>query len=294
MKKIMKLMVVLVGVVSVLAACGGSNDSTKSSTGKNNHATDQLSQIKSRGKIVVTTSPDFPPAEFYILKNGKKEIVGNDIALAQAIADEIGVKLELKPTDFSSVLANIQTGSVDFGISSFVGTDERKKVMDFSDGYFQEASDGYQGILISKKLASKYQTLDELKKAKLTIGAHSGSIQYELAKTLTDEGKIKHYGTTDAAILAVNSGDVDALTVATSSVTPMLETFPDLTILPKEGFDLDKDGKYSLNVIGFPKDNDNKALIEVVNKVIKENKENGNIQKWRDEYTKLSADAIEE
>jgi len=293
MKKIVKSIVLMVGAVWVLGACG-SGETTKSSDNQSSNQTDQLSQIKENGKIVVTTSPDFPPAEFYILKDGKKEIVGNDIALAQAIADEIGVKLELKPTDFSSVLANIQTGSVDFGISSFVGTNERKKVMDFSDGYFQEASDGYQGIMISKKLAKKYKTLDELKKAKLTIGAHSGSIQYELAKTLTDENKIKHFGTTDAEILALNSGDVDALTVATSSVTPMLDSFKELTILPKDEFDLDKDGKYSYNVIGFPKEHDNKALIEVVNKVIKENKENGNIQKWREEYTKLSADAIEE
>ena len=55
------------------------------------------------------------------------------MALVQAIADEIGVELEIKPTDFNGVLANIQTGSVDLGIAAFVGTDERGQVMEFSD-----------------------------------------------------------------------------------------------------------------------------------------------------------------
>lgn len=293
MKKLGKLVSIMV-LVGILVGCSNSSQSETSATdSKKNTGENQLEQIKSRGKLVITTSPDFPPAEFYIVKDGKKEVVGNDIALSQAIADEIGVKLEIKATDFSSVLANIQTGSVDFGISSFVGTDERKEVMDFSDGYFQESSDGFQGIMMTKENAQKYKTLDELKKAKLTVGAHSGSIQYELAKTITDENKVKHYGTTDATILALNSGDVDALTVSSSSVEPMLASFPDLTILPQDSFDLDKEGKYSLNVIGFPKQHNNTELIEIVNRVIKENKDNGNIAKWRDEYTKLSAEAVE-
>ncbi|MGX6970071.1 transporter substrate-binding domain-containing protein [Vagococcus bubulae] len=293
MKKLGKLVSMMI-LVGILVGCSNSSQSETSATdSKKNTGENQLEQIKSRGKLVITTSPDFPPAEFYIVKDGKKEVVGNDIALSQAIADEIGVKLEIKATDFSSVLANIQTGSVDFGISSFVGTDERKEVMDFSDGYFQESSDGFQGIMMTKENAKKYKTLDELKKAKLTVGAHSGSIQYELAKTITDENKVKHYGTTDATILALNSGDVDALTVSSSSVEPMLDSFPDLTILPQDSFDLDKEGKYSLNVIGFPKQHNNTELIEIVNRVIKENKDNGNIAKWRDEYTKLSAEAVE-
>lgn len=292
MKKKIQLTLMAAAAVIFLAACGSqSNDSTSTSKESGN---DQLSKIKKAGKLVMATSPDFPPAEFYILKDGKKEIVGSDVALVQAIADEIGVELEIKPTDFNGVLANIQTGSVDLGIAAFVGTDERGKVMDFSDGYQQEASDGFQGLLMSKENAKKYKTLDDLKAAKISVGAQGGSVQYELATTVTDEKKIKQFGTMDAAILALNAGDVEALTVSTSNVIPMLETFPDLEILPQETFDLDLEQKYATNVIGFPKTNDNEALIEVANKVIKESFDNGNLEKWREEYKKLSVDAIEE
>lgn len=294
MKKTMNK-VVTMGIVGLaglvfLSACGG--DQNKSSDTKE-QGEGQLEKIKSAGKLVLGTSPDFPPAEFYVLKDGKKEIVGSDVALAQAIADEIGVTLEIKPTDFNGVLANIQTGSVDLGIASFVGTDERSEVMDFSEGYQQEVSDGFQGVLMKKEEAKKYKSLEELKEAKITIGAQAASIQYELATTLTDEKKIKQFGTMDAAILALNAGDVEALTVSTSSAEPMLESFPDLEILPKEAFDLDAVNKYAKSVIGFPKGNDNKDLIEIANKIIKENLDNGTLAKWREEYKKMSVDAIE-
>ncbi|MHC5269515.1 transporter substrate-binding domain-containing protein [Enterococcus sp. LJL98] len=294
MKQKNKIKLAMVGFLSLilLAACGSgeNNEKTDSSAAV---GTDQLSKIKAAGKLVMATSPDFPPAEFYILKDGKKEIVGSDIALIQAIADEIGVELEIKPTDFNGVLANIQTGSVDLGIAAFVGTDERGQVMEFSDGYQQEAADGFQGVLMTKENAEKYQNLEELKAAKVAVGAQGGSIQYELATTITDEKKIKQFGTMDAAILALNSGDVEVITVSTSHVIPMLATFPDLTILPQETFDLDVDKKYATNVIGFPKSNDNASLIEVANKVIQENLENGNLEKWRKEYTELAVEAVE-
>lgn len=292
MKNKLKLAVVGLLTVTLLAACGGgSTDKTDGS--KSEAATDQLSKIKAAGKIVMATSPDFPPAEFYLLKDGKKEIVGSDVALVQAIADEIGVELEIKPSDFNGVLANIQTGSVDLGIAAFVGTDERGQVMEFSDGYQQEAADGFQGLLMTKENAEKYKSLGEVKEAKLLVGAQAGSIQYELATTITDEKKIKQFGTTDASILALNAGDVDVITVSTTHVLPMLATFKDLVVLPQESFDLDADNKYATNVIGFPKGRDNAALIEIANKVIKENIENGNVEKWRIEYTKLAVDAVE-
>ena len=294
LSKKIKLTMASLFAFTLLAACGSNGQTEDSNTGttKKNGA-DQLTQIKEAGKLVIATSPDFPPAEFYILKDGKKEIVGSDIALAQAIADEIGVKLEIKATAFDGVLANVQTGSVDFGIAAFVGTDERGAVMEFSDGYQQEAADGFQGVLLSKTNAEKYQTLDELKAAKLTVGAQSASIQYELATTITDAKKIKQFATMDAALLALNSGDVDALTVSTSNVTPMLATFPDLVILPQETFDLDPTQRYATNVIGFPKQNDNAALIELANQVIQENLENGNLEKWRAEYTEMDVNAVE-
>lgn len=274
-----------------LAACG-SGDSKK---GADAGETDKLVQIKEKGKLVIGTSPDFPPLEFYILNDkGEKEIVGSDITLAKAVAEKMGVELEIKATDFNGVLANIQTNSVDFGISGFVATEQREDIMDFSEGYQQEASEGFQGLLVSKEIADKYKSMDELKDANLTIGAQGGSIQFETASLLTDAKNIKQFGTMDAAILALNSGDLQAVTVSTSSVEPLLTTFPDLVILPKETFNLDPENKYGTNVIGFPKGDDTTSFITLVNEVIQENKENGNLEKWRKESEEQAVNALKE
>ena len=256
---------------------------------------DKVEQIKEAGKLVLATSPDFPPSEFYYLDdNGNKQIAGSDIALGQAIADKLGVKLEIKATDFNGVLANAQTGQVDLAISGFAATEERKKVMQFSEGYQRETSDGFQGLLVKKSTADKYKTLDELKAAKLKVGAQSASIQYEMAQKITDEKNIKQLGTTDAIVMALNAGDIDAMVVSTSQCEGFLFTFTDLVVLPREEFDLDPDGMYSTNVIGFPLGEEYESLVKVANEVISEARANGDLQKWADEAQELSKKAIEE
>ena len=283
----MKKLVSVVLATTMMIGVAGCSSSTSDSA-------DKLEQIKEAGKIVLGTSPDFPPSEFYILdENGEKQIVGSDISLAQAIADEIGVELEIKATDFNGVLANVQSGSVDMAISGFAQTEERKKVMQFSEGYQREDSEDYQGILTTKEIAEKYKTLDEFKDANLTIAAQAGSIQYEMALKLTDESNIKQYGTIDAAALALDAGDIDAVIISSNSGEPMLDTFTDMTILPKDGFDLDPDAMYSTNVIGFPLGDEYQSLIDLCNEVIAEARENGDLENWVTEAKELSAQAIE-
>lgn len=282
MKKFLKAGLVLALMVS-LVGCGSGEKK------------DKVEQIKEAGKLVLATSPDFPPSEFYYLDdNGNKQIAGSDIALGQAIADKLGVKLEIKATDFNGVLANVQTGQVDLAISGFAATEERKKVMQFSEGYQRETSDGFQGLLVKKSTADKYKTLDELKAAKLKVGAQSASIQYEMAQKITDEKNIKQLGTTDAIVMALNAGDIDAMVVSTSQCEGFLSTFTDLVVLPQEEFDLDPELMYSTNVIGFPLGEEYESLVKVANEVISEARANGDLQKWADEAQELSKKAIEE
>ena len=279
MKNTKKILVTLLTVVAtfVLVACGG----TDSAVGQ-----DALARIQEEGVLNIGTSPDYPPMEFYVLDdNGDRQIVGSDIDLAQAIADEIGVTLE--------ITANVQTGSIDFGISGFTWTQERDQVMQSSIGYLQESELGFQGIMMQEAFAEQFSSLGEIEEAGLVLGAQGGSIQYELAQNLTDDSNIKQYSTLDVGLAALNEGDIDAMIVSTSSAEPMLVTFPNLTILPQESFDLDPERMYSTNVIAFPLGEEYESLIEVVNEVIQENIDNGNIEKWQAENVELSHKAVE-
>lgn len=285
-KKMLVALTMLIAGFS-LVACGGSEESTESGQ-------DKLAEIKESGEIVMGTSPDYPPFEFYVLDdNGERQIVGSDIQLAEAIAEELGVELKINATDFNGVIANLQSKSVDMGLAGFNYTEDRKKVMQFSDGYTQESTIGFQGLMMAEDTAAQFNSLEEVEAADLTIGAQGGSIQYELAQKLTTDAKIKQYGTLDVGLAALNEGDIDAMVVATSSAEPMLATFSDLMILPEETFNLDPEDLYTQVMIGFPLGAEYESLIKVANEVIQKAIENGEIEEWQAEAKALSLEAIE-
>ena len=82
-------------------------------------------------EISCGTSPDYAPFEFQSLVDGKNQVVGADIDMAQAIADELGVKLEISSMSFDNVLTSLQTGKADLAVAGISATDERKEVFDF-------------------------------------------------------------------------------------------------------------------------------------------------------------------
>lgn len=285
MKKKLLLPIIALFAGIVLVACGESAAE---------ESLDKLGEIKEAGELNIGTSPDYPPFEFYVIDaNGERQIVGSDIDLAKAIAEEIGVELKITATDFNGVIANIQTGSVDFGIAGFTFTEERGEVMQFSDGYSQESAHGYQGLMMREDVAAEFTSLEDLKEADLVLGAQTGSIQFEMAQSLTEPANIKQYGTLDVGLAALNEGDIDGMVVSTSSAEPMLVTFPNLVILPEEEFNLDPDEKYNQIMIGFPQGKEYASLMEVANKVINESVENGDIEKWQTEAKAMSLEAVE-
>ena len=283
-----------IAATTTAGTTGGATTAAQTTAAATTAANDSLAKIKAAGVIVMGTSPDYPPNEFYVLDaNNQKQIVGSDIMLGQAIADKIGVKLEIKPTDFQGVLSNIQAAQVDMAIAGFSYTEGRKSAMQYSDGYATESEVGWQGILMSKTNAAKYTSLDQIKAAKLKFGAQSGSVQQEMAAKLTDPMSLKIMGTLDALALSLNAGDIDALVISTDNATNMLKTFSDLMILPKETFNLDPENLYAQNVVAFPLGDQHKSLIEVANEVIKAAKADGSMEKWRAEALELAKKAVE-
>ena len=102
MKKLFLGAMALLAAVT-LVACGSKKDAYES--------------IKENKKLVVAVSPDYAPFEFKTLVDGKDQVVGSDIKLAQAIADELGVKLEVTTMSFDNVLSSLQAGKADIAIS---------------------------------------------------------------------------------------------------------------------------------------------------------------------------------
>ncbi|CAK8053731.1 ABC transporter substrate-binding protein/permease [Eupransor demetentiae] len=149
-----------------------------------------LSRIQKKGKLVVGLSADYAPYEFHAKVDGKDKIVGFDVSLAQAIADKLGVKLEVQDMGFDALLGALKTGKVDMIASGMTANAEREKEVDFSKVYMRSP----QVMLILKKNQDKYgKSLSDYSGKK--IGAQTQTIQEDVAKTIpnTDVVALQKY-----------------------------------------------------------------------------------------------------
>ncbi|MBP2622377.1 transporter substrate-binding domain-containing protein [Streptococcus oricebi] len=164
-----------------------------------------LENIKSRGKLVVATCPNYAPFEFQTLVDGKNKVVGADIELAQAIADEIGVDLELSSMSFDNVLSSLQSGRSDLALASLSVTEERQKVFDFSEPYYETQN----SILIKQKEQENYHQFSDFAGKKIAV--LKGSIQEGLAKQQLKEAQVTPLPATGEAVNELKAGKVDAV-----------------------------------------------------------------------------------
>ena len=131
MKKFTKLTafaLALVMALGLLAGCGSSNSDTNSDA---NTSGDDAAKTK----LVVATSPDFPP--FESLEGG--EVVGIEVDILNKVAEKMGMELDIQQMDFDSVIPGVQAGKFDVGMSGITVTDKRKENVDFSSVYFMAA-----------------------------------------------------------------------------------------------------------------------------------------------------------
>ncbi len=273
MKKGLKKLAAL-GLVAVMAlgmvACG------KKDAGSNSSQT-ALAQIQANKKLVLGTSPDYPPFEFLVSEGGKGNVVGADIELAKKLAEKMGVELEIKTIDFDALIPALQSGKVDVVITGMSPTEERKKNIDFSDIYFQ----GKNGVIVKKGDAGKYKTEDDLKNVKL--GVQKGSTQETYLK---DTLKVTGYKALTAVpdlVMDLKNGNVDAI-VLNDKVAGINATKYDGVEIVKD-IKMTSAGEDEAMAIAVKK-GDNKDLIELMNKVIKDLNASG-------EYDKILADAVE-
>lgn len=263
------------GLVAVLAAgLVGCGNKSSDNSGGNQTA---LEQIKKNKKLVVATSPDYPPFEFMVSENGKSKIVGADIDLAQKIADKLGVELELKAMDFDALLPALQAGKVDVVITGMTPNEKRKKAVDFSDIYFK----GENAVIANAKDAGKFTSEDQLKKAKL--GVQKGSTQETYVK---DNLKVTNYKALVAVpdlIADMKNGNIDAVVLNSKVAGINVTKYDGIKVV--ENLKLTSGGDEEAMAVAIKK-GDNADLIKLTNEVIKELQDSG-------EYDKILANAVD-
>lgn len=262
--------------VMMAAGCGGSDDKKAAAAGDKQGPV--MQKIKESGKIVVGTASGYPPYEFIDASKGDKTVIGIDMEIAQALADKLGVKLEVQDMNFQSLLSSLTSGKVDIAIAGINPTDERRKTMDFSDDYLPTE----QMVLIRKADADKYKSLEDLYGK--TIGVQKSTTQEALTKNEIKDAQIVGLAHVPEAVLELKHGKVDGVVVEGICGKQYLIYNDDLMFA--EGIHFKNGTKNSAAAL----QKGNEDLLKVVNEVLKENTDNGNLKKWEEEYVQKSVD----
>lgn len=141
-------------------------------------------EIISKGKLVLGTSADYAPFEFHTEINGTDTIVGFDVSIAQYMAEQLGVELEIVDMSFDNLLISLNKGDFDIVLAAMSSNEERAKAVDFSSEYYFSNN----VILVQKQNADKYSTKESLQG--VSMAAQKGTVCENRAKELAGEASV--------------------------------------------------------------------------------------------------------
>ena len=255
MKKLFALLLVLVMMLS-LAACGSSAESGLKTVEK--------------GKLIMATNAAFPPYE-YIEGN---EVVGIDAEIAGAIAEKLGLELQIDDMEFDSIIEAVKGGKADIGLAGMTVTDERKEAVDFTATY----ATGVQVVIVTE--GSKITTVDDLfaQGTNATIGVQRNTTgDLYCTWDIEDEGlgSIDRYSKGADAVQALKTGKVDCVIIDNEPAKAFVEAVDGLVIL---------DTEYALEDYAGAMNKENPELYAAVNAALEELIADGTVQKIIDKY----------
>jgi len=208
-------------------------------------------------KVLVGTEPTFPPFEF--LDKATGEITGFDIELIKAIGADQGFEVEIKNLGFDGLVPAVVSGNIDLAASGMTITQEREKIVSFSDAYINA------GLALAVR-AGDAASVEDLQGK--TVGAQIGTTGAIKVKELEDSGKLGKgitYNTIDMAMLDLINGGVDAV----------------INDLPKVKM---VGGVLTSESYGFAMNKKNDELLTKINKGLENLKKNGEYEKLMKKY----------
>lgn len=241
-----------------LAGCASDTGTTQTESGAN---------IVKEGKLTVCTHLPYEPFQY---KTGG-EIVGFDVDLMDLVAEDLGLQQEIVNTPFETIETGqaMNTGKCDIAAAGMTITDDRAKVMDFSDPYF----DATQALLVQK--GSDVDSLEAL--SGKTLGVQIGTTGEKYAEdNAPDDVELKVFEDLALLTTAVKSGSIDAGINDNSVLYDYVEQNPDTEV----AVEFDTGEQYGF---GVAKDK-NDELLKSVNDVLAKAKEDGTYDKLYEQY----------
>lgn len=222
---------------------------------------------KKEDKLIVGTEAGFAPYEY--MKG--KEVVGIDMDIAQAIADSLGKELEIKNMEFKGALLAVQNGTVDFVAAGVSVDEERKKVMDFSIDYVNSTE-----VIVVNKDDPAVAAVDYASLEGKIIGVQQGNIADFTVDDNVENKELKRYTKFAQAVEDLKNRKIDCIVMDQYPAEDLVASNPELAIMDGVLFE----DKYAIAV-----KKGNTELLDQINTVIQELKDNGKIDEFTANHT---------
>ena len=217
MKKFLALMLAMLMALS-LVACGGGNNAADDNNANNG---DDAAMTK----LVLGTSADYAPFEFmYPDESGEMVYGGIDVSVAQYIADEMGVELQVENMGFDYLLTSLDKGDFDIVLAAMEATPDRLENADFSDPYYTDVP---PAILVKADKADQYKTLADFNGK--SIGAQTATTKLDMVNEMEGVNPVALQSVLDLVKELVYD-KVDAILVDGGVAKQYAEANPDLVI----------------------------------------------------------------
>ena len=243
MKKIIALALAVLMIAAVMTGCGSKD------------AKSDLKTVEA-GKLIMATNATFPPYEFI----EGNEIVGIDAEIAGAIAEKLGLELQIDDMEFDSIVESVKGGKADIGLAGMTVTPERQEVINFTASY----ATGVQVVIVTED--SAIASVDDLfaEGASHIIGVQRNTTG-DLYSTwdLEDAGlaTVDRYSKGADAVQALLTGKVDCVVIDNEPAKAFVAANEGLKIL---------DTAYAVEDYAAAMNKDNTELYEAVNKALEE------------------------
>ncbi len=283
MKKMMKLMLAMIAAMMLLAGCSASNGNEGSEPTP--APENKLEEILAKGTLVLATSPDYAPMEFIdINKTGQEQYVGSDIELAKYIAEQLGVELEIKAMDFSTVLAAVDLGQADIAISGFGWREDRDESFELSIGYNKTGESACQGLMVKADKVDQYKTLEDF--AGLKIVAQPGSLQEGYVNDQIADADLQLVADLTTAVLMLKADKVEAFACSCDQMDAYAKANPEIARSTVE-FDTTLESLHDGNVLAVKKGE--VELIEKINEILTKVNDEAMYEAWSKDAKALAA-----
>ena len=282
MKKVLSVLLAA-SLALGMTACGStasseaaSEPAASESTASSEAASDATSDTASAevttvepGKLIMSTNAAFPPYEM-TADDGSFE--GIDVEIAGAIAEKLGLELQIDDMDFDAALLAAQTGKSDMVMAGVTVTEDRQTVMDFSDSY----ATGIQVVIVPED--SDIASIDDM--TGKMIGVQRGTTGDQYCSASVEDGgfgeeNVTRYDNGLTAVQALNNGQVDCVVIDNAPAQEFVASNPGLVIL---------DTAYAEENYAIGVNKGNTQLLDAINGALAELQADGTIQSILDKY----------